>query len=192
MSALDEAVTVSQVAEGLVRAIGNEPDSPFGEHLALAERAPAPGTKRFVESVKALAQPFFESGADPQAAVRVRGAQLVSATPFDKGRPSNVLVEFDNHTVALMPVLPESVTEITVNDREIVAVSFERPSGGRTDLLRYVRWSRHPSSRAVFGWPTTGVIWRGTFRCSTARILRLRCMPPTRITRCKPMSDCNR
>jgi len=138
VSALDEAVTVSQVAEGLVRAIGNEPDTPFGEHLALAERAPAPGTKRFVESVKALAQPFFESGADPQAAVRVRGAQLVSATPFDKGRPSNVLVEFDNHTVALMPVLPDSVTDITVNDREIVAVSFERPSG-RSNRLAEIR-----------------------------------------------------
>jgi Caspase domain len=127
VSALDEAVTVNQVAEGLVRAIGNEPDTPFGEQLALAQQAPAPGTKHFVESVKALAQPF--SGADPQAAVRVRGAQLVSATPFDKGRPSNVLVEFDNHTMALMPVLPDYVTAITVKDREIVAVSFDSPSG---------------------------------------------------------------
>jgi hypothetical protein len=58
--------------------------------------------------------------------------------PFDKGRPSNVLVEFDNHTMALMPVLPGYVTDITVNDREIVAVSFESPSG-RSNRLAEIR-----------------------------------------------------
>jgi Caspase domain len=141
VSALDEAVTVNQVAEGLVRAIGNEPATPFGEQLALAQQAPAPGTKRFIDSVMSLAQPFSPSRADADSAIRVRGAQLMSATPFDKGRPSNVLVEFDNHTMALMPVLPDYVTDITVNDREIVAVSFESPYGpsDKLDEIRHVR-----------------------------------------------------
>ena len=62
VSALDKAVTVNQVAEGLVKAIANEPDTPFDLQLARAKRAPAPGTKRFVDSVKALAQPFSRSG----------------------------------------------------------------------------------------------------------------------------------
>jgi len=35
-------------------------------------------------------------------------------------------------------VLPDSVTDITVNDREIVAVSFERPSG-RSNRLAEIR-----------------------------------------------------
>jgi Caspase domain len=141
VSALDEAVTVNQVAEGLVRAIGNEPATPFGEQLALAQQAPAPGTKRFIDSVMSLAQPFSPSRADADSVIRVRGAQLMSATPFDKGRPSNVLVEFDNHTMALMPVLPDYVTDITVNDREIVAVSFESPYGpsDKLDEIRHVR-----------------------------------------------------
>src|SRR4029077_4054781 len=141
VSALDEAVTVNQVAEGLVRAIGNEPATPFGEQLALAQQAPAPGTKRFIDSVMSLAQPFSPSRADADSVIRVRGAQLMSATPFDKGRSSNVLVEFDNHTMALMPVLPDYVTDTTVNDREIVAVSFESPYGpsDKLDEIRHVR-----------------------------------------------------
>jgi hypothetical protein len=158
VSALDEAVTVNQVAEGLVRAIGSEPDTPFDEQLTRAQQAPAPGTKRFVDSVKALAQPFSLSRADPDSAIRVRGARLISAMSSDRalriddpqridwesldgGRPATVLVEFDNHTTALVPALPNYITDITVNDREIVAVSFESPYGpsDKLDEIRHVR-----------------------------------------------------
>ena len=158
VSALDEAVTVNQVAEGLVRAIGSEPDTPFDEQLARAQQAPAPGTKRFVDSVKALAQPISPLRADPDSAIRVRGARLISAMSsdhalrlddpqridwesLDGGRPATVLVEFDNHTVALVPALPNYITDITVNYREIVAVSFESPYGpsDKLDEIRHVR-----------------------------------------------------
>ena len=157
VSALDKAVTVNQVAEGLVKAIANEPDTPFDLQLARAKRAPAPGTKRFVDAVKALAQPFSRSGA-PEEMIRVRGAHVLAATSSDGDvyvddsqrvrresvdgrRPANVLVEFDNNTVALMPVLPDYITDITAHDREIVAVSFESVSGqsNKLDEIRQVR-----------------------------------------------------
>jgi Caspase domain len=157
VSALDKAVTVNQVAEGLVKAIANEPDTPFDLQLARAKRAPAPGTKRFVDSVKALAQPFSRSEA-PEEMIRVRGAHVLNATSSDGDvyvddsqrvrresvdgrRPANVLVEFDNSTVALMPVLPDYITDITAHDREIVAVSFESVSGqsNKLDEIRRVR-----------------------------------------------------
>jgi hypothetical protein len=158
VSALDEAVTVNQVAEGLVRAIGNERDTPFGQQLARAQQAPAPGAKRFIDSVMSLAQPFSPSRADPDSAIRARGARFISAMSSDGAvrlddpqridwgslngaRPANVLVEFDNHTTALVPVLPNYITDITVNDREIVAVSFESPFGpsDKLDEIRQVR-----------------------------------------------------
>ena len=140
-----------------MKAIANEPDTPFDLQLARAKRAPAPGTKRFVDAVKALAQPFSRSGA-PEEMIRVRGAHVLNATSSDGDvyvddsqrvrresvdgrRPANVLVEFDNNTVALMPVLPDHITDITVHDREIVAVSFESVSGqsNKLDEIRQVR-----------------------------------------------------
>jgi Caspase domain len=157
VSWVDEAVTVTQVAEGLVQAIAGEPETSFDEHLARAQQAPAPGTKRFVDSVKALAQPFSRSGADAEVAIRVRGAQFITATSdgavhfdgperiewqsFDGRHPANVLVEFDNGTTALIPALPDHITDITVHDREIVAVSFESPYGpsSKLDEIRQVR-----------------------------------------------------
>ena len=86
-----------------------------------------------------MAQPFSQPGADPEAAIRVRGAHFISATtsdgtvrfddpqrigrvPVNGTRPLNVLVEFDNHTTALLPVLPDHITDITVQEREIAAV----------------------------------------------------------------------
>ncbi len=143
MSGFGDAVTVNQVAERLVQAIANEPDTAFDEQLARAQRAPAPGAKRFVSSVKALAQPFSQSGADSAVAIRVRGAQFVRASSdgavhfadperiewrsSGEKRPTSVLLEFDNSTAALLPALPDYITDITVNNREIVAVSFESP-----------------------------------------------------------------
>ena len=157
VSALDKAVTVNQVAEGLMKAIANEPDTPFDLQLARAKRAPAPGAKRFLDSVKALAQPFSRSGA-PEEVIRVRGAQVLNTAssdgdvyvddsqrvrrePVDGRRPANMLVEFDNDTVALMPVLPDYITDITVHEREVVAVSFESVSGqsNKLDEIRQVR-----------------------------------------------------
>jgi len=157
VSALDKAVTVNQVAEGLMKAIANEPDTPFDLQLARAKRAPAPGAKRFLDSVKALAQPFSRSGA-PEEVIRVRGAQVLNTAssdgdvyvddsqrvrrePVDGRRPANMLVEFDNDTVALMPVLPDYTTDITVHEREVVAVSFESVSGqsNKLDEIRQVR-----------------------------------------------------
>jgi hypothetical protein len=74
-------------------------------------------------------------------AVRLDDAQRIDWGSLDGGRPANVLVEFDNHTTALVPVLPNYITDITVNDREIVAVSFESPFGpsDKLDEIRQVR-----------------------------------------------------
>ncbi len=157
---LEDSITVAQVAEGLVQAIA-DPAASFKGQLERAGRAPAPGASRFVESVQDLAQPFTRRLQLPEAAITVQGAaftratssrgsrylyaddsrQSISLEPLLGMRPENVVAEFDNGTVALLPVLPGYVTDITVHGREIIAVSFESRQGqpDKLDAIRELR-----------------------------------------------------
>lgn len=144
--------TLTEIADDLVTTVSEQPDHiPF--ELERASRARAPGANDFIESIRSLAQPFPDT--EDQFPIRVRGAQLVfvysrsiqslgANPPGGKtSRPTNIVVEFSNGTVTVLPVLPGYVTEVSVRDKQIVAVWFARVEAGdvegETERLRQLR-----------------------------------------------------
>src|SRR5262249_36922060 len=96
--------------------------------LERASHARVPGANDFVQSIISLAEPFPDTA--DELPIRVRGAQIALFSGFPHGgkvsRPINVVVEFSNEAVTVLPVLPGYVTEVSVQGKQIVAVWFER------------------------------------------------------------------
>ncbi|OBF20017.1 caspase family protein [Mycobacterium sp. ACS4331] len=149
-----EARTVTQIADALLRSVADDAQA-FEEEVARAAEAPAPGARDFATHVAQIAEPFARARDPRTTVVRIRGAtptnvhcrdasvavarrnRIIRSQPGDE--KLSVVVEFDNDTVAALPIVPGFITDVLIRDREILSLALEPRAGGADTPVRQVR-----------------------------------------------------
>lgn len=161
-----EPPSLRRVAEELIASAQGD-RATFEAALCHARELSTPGVELLVDEIAYLAAISAQFDPDTAAAVRVQGAEIVVEEPIPglvprgpaalaldesavgSGVPFDAVVEFDNGTVAVLPVLPGYVATVILREREIVSLSYESTLVADPERLLRVRQLRAVVTAAV-------------------------------------------